>query len=141
MAVSIYAYNPIKSFVVNRELVSLLPIEIMFTDQSKLSGFLIANAFMLIMGIYSALASLYIDLHFVAAIFNYSMQVDLIEVDINELDEFWRDTTTTTVLERRMFLRNICRKCQDKDKYTTSNVQVRYSVKLLMYKFQLHCRG
>lgn len=117
VTVSIYVYSPIKTFVDSRKLESLLPIEIMFTDQSKLSGFLIANVCMVLMGFYAVIASLYIAFHFVATILNYSMQVDLIEVDINELDEFWHDTTTTSITERYMFLRNICQKCQDKDKY------------------------
>lgn len=100
----------------------LLPIEIMFTDQSTLSGFLIANVFMIFMGVYYGyLASLYVGLHFIYAILNYSMQVDLIEVDINELDELWRDTSTTTVFERHLFLRNICQKCQDKYDELVSN--------------------
>lgn len=122
VSASIYVYNPIKSFIHNRELQSLLPIEIMFTDQSKLCGFLIANAFMVLMGFYAVIGSLYLGFHFVATILNYSMLVDLIASDIGQLDEIWRVETSsaTSIRERHMFLRNICQKCQDKDEYDCS---------------------
>ncbi len=115
-SVLIFIYNPIKSFLVNREFLSLLPIEIMFTDQTQLSGFLIANALMTLMGIYATCASLIMGMHFVLAISNYSIQVDLIEFDMKQLDVFWSSMKTSTLSERQLFLRNICQKCQDKDK-------------------------
>ncbi|XP_037039483.1 odorant receptor 67d-like isoform X1 [Bradysia coprophila] len=113
-----YLFNPVQS-VINRdkgEMVSLLPYEISFTDQSTLSGYLVANACMSIMGVYAVFISLFVVLHFITIILNYSVQVDIIEVDVKQLDEFWRDHKKTTV-ERHLFLRNICQKCQDKDNY------------------------
>lgn len=117
ISVLVYVYHPIKLFIMNGEVTSILPIEIMFIDQSKLSGFFIANAVMFTMGIYSSVGALYIDLNFITAIMNYSMQVDIIEEDITKLDKLWLYPTATSVSERHLFLRNVCQKCQDKHKY------------------------
>ncbi len=111
----VFLYNPTKAFLVNRELQSLLPIDFVFVDQSELSGFLIANAIMVVMGIYLVLVSLY-TVNFYSIIVNYSIQADLIEADVKQLDAFWSNTKTTSLSERHSFLRNICLKCQDKDK-------------------------
>lgn len=113
----LYIFYPIKAFIEHGELVPLLPIEIMFTDQSITSGFLIANSLMVIMGLYAVSGSLYMGLHFVAAILNYSMQIDLIEFDVKELDELWSNKTKRSPSDRHRLLRKICQKCQDKDKY------------------------
>lgn len=113
----IYIFYPIKAFIDNRELVPLLPIEILFIDQSIIPGFLIANIFMIVMGLYAVLVTLYVGFHLLAANLNYAMQVDLIGMDINELDKLWSLKSTTSTTERHMFLRNICQKCQDRDKY------------------------
>ncbi len=112
----IFVCNPIKSFIVNRELVSLLPIEITFTDQAQLSGFLVANTFMTVMGLFAAFGTFFMAMHFVITISYYSIQVDLIEADMKQLDAFWSRTKETTLFERQLFFRNICQKCQDKDK-------------------------
>ncbi len=111
----VFLYNPMKSFFVNRELLSLLPIDIVFTDQTQLSGFLLANLIMAAMGVYLISVSLFVSLNFYAIIVNCSIQVDLIEIDIKQLDTFWSNTSTTSLLQRHLFLRNICQKCQDKD--------------------------
>ncbi len=115
-SLSIFFYYPIKSYIVSREWRSLLPIEIIFVDQSELSGFLIANLIMSMLGWYLVFVSLFGSLHFYNIISNYAIQVDLIEADVMQLDAFWSDTSTTSLSERHLFLRNICQKCQDKDK-------------------------
>lgn len=117
LATLIYLFYPIKAFIVDRELTPLLPIEIMFIDQSTLSGFLIANILMIVMGLYAVDGSLYVALHLSNTILNYAMQVDMIEMDIDELNELWNDRTCSSISKRHKFLRNICMKCQDKHKY------------------------
>lgn len=112
----IYVYHPMESFIMKRELVPLLPIDIIFIDQSTTSGFVIANVFMVLMGLYAVVGTIYMILHLFAAIFNYEIQVEIIEGDIRQLDAFWRDLKTSTRAERHLILRNICQKCQDKDK-------------------------
>ncbi len=111
----VFMYNPLKSFFVNHELLSLLPMDIIFTDQTNLLGFIIANLIMSVMGVYLVSVSLFISLHFFVAISNYLIQVELIKVDIEKLDAFCSDTSTSTLSQRHSFLRNICQKCQDKD--------------------------
>ncbi len=114
-SLSWFMYNPMKAYIFNREFLLLMPMEIMFTDHTQLSGFLIANAIMAVMGVYVVAISLFISFHFYAIILNYAIQVDLIEADVKQLDAFWSDTSTNSLLERHLLLRNICQKCQDKD--------------------------
>ncbi|XP_037038357.1 uncharacterized protein LOC119075890 [Bradysia coprophila] len=113
----VFSYNPLKSFILRGEYLSLLPIEIIFIDQTQLSGFLMANAFMAVMGVVLVWKSMFIAMNFVASISNYAIQVDLIEFDIKQLDALWENTNTNSLSERHSFLRNICQKCQDKDNF------------------------
>ncbi|KAJ6634916.1 hypothetical protein Bhyg_13497 [Pseudolycoriella hygida] len=85
ISMSFYLFYPIKCFVYNRELVPLSPIEIMFIDQSKVSGFLVANFLTMLMGVYALLGTLYMGSHLITYILNYSMQVDIIGTHRNEL--------------------------------------------------------
>lgn len=130
MSTAGYMFNPVKSVIYRDkgEMVSLLPFEISFTDQSTLSGYLTANACMSVMGVYAVFIALFVVLHFITIILNYSMLVDIIEVDIKQLDELWRDKRKTTVVERHLFLRNICLKCQDKDKYAFESYGLEQSI-------------
>ncbi|XP_037034390.1 odorant receptor 67d-like [Bradysia coprophila] len=116
-SVLIFLYNPMKLFIFNGELVSILPIEIVFIDQTELSGFLLANSIMTVMGVYAVVGSLYVGFQFYAIILNYSIQIDLIELDVKQLDAFWGNTAKSTLSDRYFLLRNICQKCQDKYNY------------------------
>lgn len=87
----LFLHNPTKSFILNRELVSLLPIEITFTDQSKLSGFFYSK---FMYGNIGCLRSV----HFVVCwlpIFYWNIQL----FDPNWTHRAWRQTTRWT-LER-----------------------------------------
>lgn len=113
--VCLFLSVPVISYITKNELLSLVPIEIPFIDQSTTSGYLTAN---LIMGVNSVLvvsgtifcASLYILL-----INNFSVQVELIGHDFNYLDQMWADKKQSLGY-KLAFLRNICMRCQDMDK-------------------------
>ncbi|XP_037039490.1 odorant receptor 67d-like [Bradysia coprophila] len=112
-----FSYYPMSQLVHNRRLVPLLPIEVIFLDQTKLSDFLIANAITTVAGLWCLFTYLSIFCSFLMAIFNCSTQVDLIEDDFRQLDALWSHMKTTTLVQRQMFLRNICQKCQDRDNF------------------------
>lgn len=109
----IYMYYPVKSYFIDGELVPFLPIKIMFIDQTNKLGFFIANAIMATAGVYAIFATVHMGMSFVAVIMNYGPRVDILKDNFNELDELWRDTSTSTLQYRHMFLRNICRKYVD----------------------------
>lgn len=94
-------------------LASLIPLEIMFIDQSKPMEFLFANTIMTVMAIYAILGSSYMIFSFIILIMNFALLSDIIEVDFKELDEMWSNKLTTTLMYRRMFLKNICEKYFD----------------------------
>ncbi|XP_037039489.1 uncharacterized protein LOC119076688 [Bradysia coprophila] len=110
----IFSYYPLSQLVFSGKLVPLLPIEIMFMDQTKLFDYLIANSFITVAGVSAAFTFLSVLFNFLMAIFNCSTQVDLIEDDFQQLDTLWKHPKTTTLVQRHMFLRNICQKCQDR---------------------------
>lgn len=113
----LYTFYPVHSFIVNGELVPFVPIEIMFLDQSTLSGYLTASIIMVTLGIYCVSGTEYMGLIFDYLVTNYSCLVDILEVDIKELDEMWTETSTSTLAHRHLFLRNMCRKYIDMRKY------------------------
>lgn len=69
------------------------------------------------LGVLAIFGSLFVAWHFYAVILNHSIQVDLIEFDVRQLDAFWSDTMTSSLCDQYFLLRNICQKCQDKEKY------------------------
>lgn len=121
LSLSIYGSNSTKEFIFAGKLVPLLPTDMMFLDQTKISDFLIANSLMILMGLWTFFVILVVMLHFLMLILNCSIQMDLIEEDMRQLDEHWSNPKTSTLRERQMFLKNICQKCQDKDR--CDNVQ------------------
>lgn len=113
----VYLYHPISSYVIEKKLVPFLPIQIMFIDQSTKLGFLLACMFMVTLGIVGICVTAYMGLCFDILIMNYALQVDIVEIDFNELDKMWSETSTISMACRHMFLKNICRKYIDIRKY------------------------
>ncbi|XP_037040286.1 odorant receptor 67d-like [Bradysia coprophila] len=113
----LYMFYPVKSFLIDGELVPFVPIEIMLVDQSVLWGYIVVSCIMITLGVYAILGTEYMGLAFVFLIINYSPRVDLLEIDIEELNDLWSDTSTSTLAHRHLFLRNICRKCIDIREY------------------------
>lgn len=111
--IPLYMFYPVKSFVIDGKLVPFVPIEFMFVDQSAKLGFFIASAVMMTGGLYATFGTEYIVLAFVVVVMNYAVRVDILEENFHELDELWRDTSTSTLTYRHLFLRNICRKYID----------------------------
>lgn len=104
---------PIKALVVDKELMSLLPIEIIFVDQSTYLGFAVGNCAMAVMGIYAALGTILYGAAFIFCVLMYALKVDLIGQDLKDLDEMFADKSTVPLAFRHAYLKNICKKRQD----------------------------
>lgn len=128
----VYLYYPLKSYVVDGERVPFVPLEMMFVDQSTISGYCIASILMVTGGILAVLSTLYMGLSFVALILNYGPRVDILETNFKELDEMWCDASKSTIGYRHMFLRNICLKFIDMRQYAVNNNLVSPSTKLTL---------
>lgn len=115
--VIIYLFYPVKSFLIDGELVPFVPIEVMFIDQSTMWGYCAVSCAMMTVGVYAIFGTEYMVLAFVMMIINYSLRVEMLLMDIEELNDLWRDTSTSTLAERHLFLRNICRKSIDMREY------------------------
>lgn len=141
-----YMYYPLKSYVIDGELVSFEPFEIMFIDQSTMSGYVVANSIMVLAGISSVLGTGYMTLNFVALIMNYGIRVDILKANFNELDEMWSENKSmaSSVAYRHLFLRNICRKTIDMRLYAVCIIAVDKDHKINLFSifvFQLHQRS
>lgn len=108
-----YVYHPLKSFIIDGELVSLLPLEFIFIDQSTTMGFIVANISMAGMASFAITGIAYIALNFFIIIMSFAPLVDVIQIDFDELDELWCKPSTSDCSHRRRFLQNICQKCID----------------------------
>lgn len=111
--VAIYLYTPVKSAIIDNELVPLLPIEFIFVDQSTRHGYLIATFIVMGFAIFGVSVIVFVGLTFDIVILDYAPRVDIVEIDFNELDMLWCDTSTSSIAYRRMALRNICQKFDD----------------------------
>lgn len=94
-----------------------MPLEILFVDQSTMSGLLISWAIHGIMGIYSDFGTILYGLLFINLIMNYKMGVELLAEDFKNLDKMWTGEVEATIAYRHAFLRNICIKRQDMNLY------------------------
>lgn len=108
-----FLYYPLYSYIFHGKLVPALPVEVMFVDQSTSSGFLITCIIQALLGVYSITQIVYMRYCFIYAIMNYTIRVDIADIDFNELDELWRDTSKSTLSYRNMLLKNICQKYND----------------------------
>lgn len=75
VSICIFLAYPSKAFIVDRQHISLLPIEFMFVDQSTLTGFLTANVIISIMGVFANVATAYTLLIIAVMTLNYSVLV------------------------------------------------------------------
>lgn len=143
----IYLYYPLKSYVIDGELVSFEPFEIMFIDQSTISGYIVANSIMVLAGISCVLGTGYMVLNFVVLIMNYGLRVDILTDNFSELDEMWSEykSMASTVAYRHLFLRNICRKTIDMRLYVSCIIlRLIKRIKKIYFQFfvfQLHQRS
>lgn len=117
LCVGFFLACPLKGFIVDKELISLLPIEIVFVDQSNSSGFIVANCIMIVLGSVAALGLVVYDAVFIFAIFVYGFKVDLMEQDLKDLDEMWADKIIVPLAYKHAYLRNIAKKRQDLNRY------------------------
>lgn len=115
--VSLYVMIPAKTFIVDNEWMALIPMEILFCDQSTLVGFLVANVVQAELGLHGTIASISYELIFIIIISNYSIFVNLLAEDFKDLDKMWTDEIKVTVAYRHAFLLNICKKRQDMNRY------------------------
>lgn len=106
---------PFISYSVNKELISLAPIEILFIDQSTLSGYFTANLILSLDGILAASGTIFCATLYILLISNFTVQVELIEDDFKCLDEMWADKKRSLAY-KRAFIQNICMRCQDMNK-------------------------
>lgn len=114
----IYIYYPIYSFLFNGKLVPFIPVEFMFVDHSSNLGFLIASFIQAILSAYALSGDLCMGYLLVYTVMDYRIRVDVTEIDFKEFDDLWNDRSTSTLLYRHMYLRNICRKYIDMRQYS-----------------------
>lgn len=110
---ALYMFYPVKSFIIDGEMVQFIPMEIIFVDQSTMFGFFVASGIMATLGVYAVFGTEYMALSFVAIVMNYGPRVDILEADFNELDRLWATASTSTTYYKHSFLTNICRKYVD----------------------------
>lgn len=114
--VCLFVSQPFFSYFVEHRYMALLPSEILFVDQSSMSGFLTANAIMAFCGVYAASGTIFFVTLFILIVSNITVQVELIGDDFKSLDEMWANKKTTLAY-RHAFLRTICVRCQDMETY------------------------
>ncbi len=112
-SLGLFVACPFKSYMFDKELTPLLPLEIIYVNQDTFSGFFIANIVMSVLGLFAAVGTVLYGATFIYAILMYSMQVDLIGQDFRDLDSMWAEDSTVLLTCKIRLLRNICEKLQD----------------------------
>lgn len=113
--VCLFITVPVIFYLVKDEMMSLIPCEVPFIDQSSVSGFFTANLMMSVNGVLAVCGTIFCATTYILLIANYTVQVELIGDDFNNLDEMWADQKQP-LQHKQAFLRNICMRCQDMDK-------------------------
>lgn len=117
MALAVFLCYPIYGYVVNNELIKIMPMEFPFVDQKTTGGFIVANLLMMKMGVWAYFGSVGFDLFVARMIDNYCALVKLLQQDIADYIEMSKCNSVYSKQYRRAFFRNFLMKCQDKDRY------------------------
>lgn len=104
---------PFKSYFVDGVLMTLLPVEIMFVNQSTYVGYAIGSGYIGLTGCYAVLGTILYGASFILAVLLYSLHINLIEEDFKDLDDMWMEGSVVPLVHRRYYLTNICKKRQD----------------------------
>lgn len=112
-AILFFTFTPIMVYLTRKEIMPLIPLEIIFCDQSRTFGFIIATIVHLILGTYACVATVIYGAVVLFCICNYTFQVDLIAVDFQDLDRMWDGKNDIPVEYKHAFLKNMCKKNQD----------------------------
>lgn len=108
MSLRVFLACPFKLYFFDNELMALLPLEIIFIDQSTQIGFVAANFVMVILGGFAVLGTILYGASFICIVYVYALQIKLLKEDIRDLDSMWRDSSVVPLAYRHYFLRNIC---------------------------------
>lgn len=134
----LFVVSPIKEYFVDNELTLLMPLDVVFIDESTIKGFLIANLILATLGLLAADGVAFYGCGFVYCMGNYSMQIDIIGEDFKDLDEMWTDETAVPIAYKRAYLKNICMKCQDMEEYGRNIASIKFINTIVVLLFQLH---
>lgn len=134
VAGSTFAITPIMVYINTREIIPLMPVEVVFCDQSQKAGFIVATIVHMCFGFYAATATVIYGAASIFCISNYIFQVDLIAEDFIELDSMWNGKNNIRVAYKRAFLKNICKKRQDMNKYVCLSNDRKSVYKLIKVK-------
>lgn len=106
---------PVATYLLNRDLITLIPAIIPSVDQTTLHGYLTGNCLMSVNGLLAVNGTALLAELYILLIYNFTMQIELIGDDITNLDKMWVDKQKS-LYERRILLRDIFVRCQDMDK-------------------------
>lgn len=102
-----------KICIIDKELATIFPMEMLFCDHSTMEGVLVANILQLFAG---ASFILFINTYastFILFIYNYITTLNLLAEDLKDLDKMWTGGMEVSVGYKHAFLFNICKKRQD----------------------------
>lgn len=107
LSVGFFLVYPIKAYIYDKELVTLMPIQIILCDETTKLGYTLTNMWLATMGFLCGVASIHSDVSFIFFILNYNLGVYLIAEDLKDLQK------PMPTAQRDLFLRNICKKRLD----------------------------
>lgn len=96
---------------------SLIPMEILFCDQSTWSGYLVANSIQAVTAFTASICTVIYGLTFITIVGSYGLGAELLAEDFEDLDKMWTGEIEASVAYRHAFLRNICQKRQDMNRF------------------------
>lgn len=114
---ALYCGGPLKSYLVDGKFILIAPLEVLFINQNTPTGFAIANVVVSIIAGFGALGTILYGGLIIFGILMYSSQINLIGQDFKELDEMWAEDSSVSLAYKQSFLKNICIKRQDIQKY------------------------
>nr|QGW45437.1 odorant receptor 64 [Bradysia odoriphaga] len=117
LALFVFVWYPIYSYIVNNELVPIMPMQFPFVDQTTTGGFIVATLMMLKMGVWAYFGSVGFDLFLASLIDNYCALVKLLQQDLSDYIRMTRKGSGYSEQYKKAFFRNFLLKCQDKDRY------------------------
>lgn len=113
----VYLMSPVKMHFVDKKLVALMPLDVLFCDQSTTFGYVMTTFVQVTMGLHLLLISFATTLPLFTYILTYDVQVYILGENFKELDEMWTGKRNVSLAYRHAFLLNMCKKRQDMNKF------------------------
>ncbi|XP_037036798.1 uncharacterized protein LOC119074632 isoform X5 [Bradysia coprophila] len=114
---AVFVLHPIHAYITDGRLIPAMRIELPLVDQTEMGGYLFGVAYMMLIGILGVFGNVAFDVAVLTLLMEFKSLITLLEHDLDEYHEFSKEVETHSTQYKDSYLKNICKKYNDIDRY------------------------